>query len=65
MGAGAICNTHEGIEEQFETQLTQLGIDQNLSFSEINILDLETRIKKFSSPENKGYISNVQLLKAF
>ena len=31
----------------------------------MNVLDYETRVKKFACPEDKGFVSKVQLLESF
>ena len=53
----------------FSGGAVEVDIDEDMEdvyeMSEMNVLEFERRVKMFTSPDNKGFISTVQLMEAF
>lgn len=61
---GNSCNTNQQLADEYKsTNIESIQMSDN--FDELNILDYETRLKMFASPQNKGFINKVQLMEAF
>ena len=61
------CNTYVKVNGQdfdFDTNYSSARAT-NQTLGEMNILDFETRIKKYASSLNKGFVSAQQLKEAF
>ena len=53
----------------FSGRAIEVDVDEDMEdvyeMSEMNVLEFERRVKMFTSPDNKGFISTVQLMEAF